>query len=426
MTGSRGTRAAAAGIVAAITLAAHAPSALAYDGEGNWFQFGPVGTGSRTGSGAPDREFIKQWEANPPPGFPTLSKANIEATKAAIKRYSDIVATGGWPAVPPGELRPGQSGAAVSLLRQRLSVSGDLRDGGSADYFDYELEKAVKRYQASNGLAPTGIVDKRTIASINIPAASRLRQLKTNLGRLQAFTGASAKKYVVVNIPAAHVEAIEGGKVVSRHAGVVGKPDRPTPILSSTIQEMNFNPVWRLPPTVITKDLIPRGQEMQRKNQSVLVKFGIDAYDGSGRKVDPEKINWNSSMPAGLSYSQKPGKDNPLGFLKINFPNSHSVYMHDTPSDSLFGRNFRAASSGCIRIQNIEELAAWLLNDRGEWSKARIEHVKETGERHDISLPRSVPLHFVYITAWATEDGVVQFRRDLYNKDGIGEIISAY
>jgi len=413
-------------MVAAAIFTGLATSAIAYEGDNAWLQFGPVGRDTGAGSGdGTDREFIKQWEANPPPGFATLSKSNIEPTKAAIKRYSEIVESGGWPAVPPTEMRAGQTGAGIGLVRQRLSISGDLRDGGSSDYFDYDLEKAVKRFQASNGLAPTGIVDKRTIAALNIPAASRLRQLKSNLGRLQGFTGASAKKYVVVNIPAAQIEAIESGKVVSRHSGVVGKPDRPTPILSSTIQEMNFNPVWRLPPTVITKDLIPKGQDMQRKNQNVLVKFGIDAYDGSGRKLDPEKINWSSSQPAGLSYSQKPGKDNPLGFLKINFPNSYSVYMHDTPSESLFGRNFRAASSGCIRVQNIRDLAAWLLNDRGEWSGARIDHVKETGERHDISLTKPVPLHFVYITAWATEDGVVQFRRDIYNKDGVGESVSA-
>lgn len=409
-----------AGLIAAICPA----TVLAYDGDNPWLQFGPVGNGSRSGDGS-DREFIKDWEANPQPGFPTLSKANIEPTKAAIKRYSEIVQAGGWPTLPPTQMKAGQSGGAIALLRRRLAASGDLKDAGSSDSFDYDVEKAVQRFQTANGMPPTGVTDKRTIAALNVPAAIRLRQLKANLGRLTAFSGASAKKYVVVNIPAAQIEAIENGKVVSRHSGVVGKIDRPTPILSSAIHEMNFNPTWRLPPTVISKDLIPKGREMQKKNQSVLVKFGIDAYDGNGRKLDPEKINWNSGQPTGLSYSQKPGKDNPLGFLKINFHNSYSVYMHDTPKDSIFGRSLRAASSGCIRVQNIKELAAWLLEDRGEWSMARIEHVKETGERHDVAMKKPVPLHFVYITAWATEDGVVQFRNDIYNKDGAGESVSA-
>ena len=165
---------------------------------------------------------------------------------------------------------------------------------------------------------------------------------------------------------------------------------------------------------------------MQRKGQSVLVKYGIDAFDGSGRKLDPEKVDWSSGQPRGLSYSQQPGKDNPLGFLKINFHNAHSVYLHDTPSEGLFGRNFRAASSGCVRVQGIEELAAWILADNDGWSVERIKELKKTGERLDVKVRRPVPLFFAYLTAWATEDGVVQFRRDLYQKDGQGATASAY
>ena len=211
-----------------------------------------------------------------------------------------------------------------------------------------------------------------------------------------------------------------------RHTGVVGKPERPTPLLRTAIHEMNFNPVWRLPPTVVTEDLIPRGREMQKAGKNVLVKFGIDAYDGAGKKLDPEKINWASGQPAGLSYRQQPGKDNPLGFLKINFNNSYSVYMHDTPSENIFGRNFRAASSGCIRVHNIEKLAAWLLKGNDGWSESRIEAIKEKGERLDVKLKKPVPLYFAYITAWATPDGVIQFRRDLADRDRAGVDASSY
>ena len=165
---------------------------------------------------------------------------------------------------------------------------------------------------------------------------------------------------MLVNIPAAQIEVVEGDTVVSRHSGVVGKPDRPTPLLRSSISELNFNPMWTLPPTVIKEDLIPKGQDMQKSGGSVLEKYGIDAYEG-GKKINPSSIDWNSSKPLQLTYRQAPGKDNPLGFLKINFANSSSVYMHDFPKESIFGRNFRAASSGCVRVQNIEKLAAWLL-----------------------------------------------------------------
>lgn len=374
-----------------------------------------------------DREFVREWEANPVKGYATLSRANIAATKAAIKRYQAIAAEGGWRTLLAEKIGPGSTGPMVELLRERLRLSGDLQGSSIFDQggYDQSLEKAVRRFQASNGLAPTGAADRTTIAALNVPVTTRLKQLEINLARLTELSGSAAKRYVVVNIPAAQIEAVENGQVISRHAGVVGKIDRRTPLLRSSIHELNFNPVWRLPPTVVTQDLIPKGREMQREGKSVLVKFGIDAYDGSGRKLDPEKINWNSGTVSGLAYSQQPGKDNPLGFLKINFANSHSVYMHDTPKDSVFGRNFRAASSGCVRVQGIEQLATWLLAPNG-WEGYHVERMKESGERKNVRLKRPVPLYFIYITAWATEDGVVQFRRDLYEKDGVGPAVSSY
>ena len=388
-------------------------------------QAGPINTGPSTNTY--DREFIRDWEANPPKGFATLSKANIEPTKIAIKRYTDVVAVGGWTDLPQVQTQAGGSDPAVALLRKRLAATGEFKDADTTSTsFGLDLEKAVMRFQASNGLTPTGIVDKRTIAALNVPAAARLKQLKTNLGRLQDLATSVGKKYVVVNIPSAQIEAIENGQIIARYAGVVGKIDRPTPLLRSSITDLNFNPVWRLPPTVESEDLIPRGREMQKKGQNVLEKFHIDAYDGGGKKVDAAKIDWNKVHPGAYTYSEQPNKENPLGFLKINFDSEHSVYMHDTPSESIFGRNFRSASSGCIRVHNIEHLATWLLNDQSGWSKDRVEKMKENGERLDVRLKKPVALHFVYVTAWATEDGVVQFRRDLYQKDGIGAVASAY
>jgi L,D-transpeptidase YcbB len=390
-------------------------------------QFGPVGDGAAApGTAGFDRSFIREWQANPPKGFPTLSKANLAPTRQAVAQYTEIVAAGGFVAIPEIELEPGVTDDAVGLLHQRLARSGELREEvSSPNFFGSDLEKAVKRFQASNGLAPTGIVDKRTIAALNIPAASRLKQLKANLARLTEHSKMAGKRYVVVNIPAAQIEAVEGDRIVTRHAGVVGKPDRPTPILNSAIHELNFNAVWHLPPTVIEKDLIPKGQEMARRGQSVLVKYHIDAYGADGKKLDPNKINWTTGAAKGLSYRQQPGPENPLGFVKINFHNAHSVYMHDTPSQSLFGRNFRAASSGCVRVHGIEHLAAWVLADQG-WKPEHVQHMKQSGERRDVTLKKPVPLYFVYITAWATEDGLVQFRRDLYQKDGIGATAAAY
>jgi murein L,D-transpeptidase YcbB/YkuD len=400
--------------------------AVAYDGQA-WMRFGSQTTASI--DQPYDHSFARQWEANPPKGFPTLAPDNLSAMKTAIQRYADIVERGGWPVIPEGTLQPGASGRSVALLRQRLALSGDLRGDADEyfgnDIFDGTLERAVKRFQASNGLTPTGIVDKRTLAALNVPAAVRLKQLRTNLPRLQELSRQAGKKYVVVNIPAAQIEAVENGHVVSRHAGVVGKLDRQTPILKSAIHELNFNPVWHLPPTVITKDLIPKARDMQRKGQDALAKYHIEAYGADGRKLDSSKINWSNLAVAGLTYRQQPGPENPLGFVKINFHNAHSVYMHDTPSQTLFGRNFRAASSGCVRISGIESLAAWLAQEQG-WTPEKVLEMKKSGERLDLRLKKPVPLFFAYITAWATEDGVIQFRRDIYNKDGVGNIASTY
>ena len=382
-----------------------------------------VGSGGQTY----DREFIREWESRPPRGYATIAAANIDATKAAIARYADIVSNGGWPVVPDTQMQTGSNGPAVEALRTRLTLSGDLKEQSNfRGHFDGFVEKAVKRFQASNGLSPTGIVDKRTVVALNIPAASRLKQLQANLPRLQELVRGAPKKYVFVNIPAQQIEAVDNGAVISRHAGVVGKIDRPTPVLKSTIHELNFNPVWHVPPTTIEKDLFPRGREMQKLGQSVLVQFGIDAYDGAGRKLDPMKVDWNSPATRGLVFRQQPGKDNQLGFVKINFHNQYSVYLYDTPSDSLFSRNFRAASSGCIRVGGIEHLAAWLLAENGDWTLERVNDMKKTGARTDARLRRPVPLYLAYISAWATEDGVIQFRRDLYQKDGLGAVASAY
>jgi L,D-transpeptidase YcbB len=373
-------------------------------------------------------------------GRPVLSPGNIEPLKAAITRYADIVAHGGWPTVPPLQMEIGTNNEAVGVLRQRLAAEGDLTAQPSGfsglNYYDQEVADAVKRFQDRYGLGPTGDLmdpDKlkngtRTVAALNVSAEARLAQLKANLIRMK--TSAIAKgRYVVVNIPGEQIEAVENNVVALRLNGVVGKPDRPSPLLSSNIEEVKFNPTWTLPPTVVKEDLIPKGQSLQAKGQDVLAKFGIDAYDGNGKKLDTSKINWSSQAAANLRFSEQPGKDNPLGFAKLDFASPESVYMHDTPSAKLFDKSYRAASSGCIRVEHMDRLVTWLLKDTDGWSTSRVMGMKESGESKIVRLKHSVPLHWVYITAWATEDGIVHFRRDLYGKDqafGVSKTASAY
>jgi len=381
-----------------------------------------------------DRSFVRRWESQPRRGYTTLSNKNIAPTRAAIKQYKDIVANGGWKRIPDVKLRAGVSDPAVAALRQRLRITGDLEQrGGFRETFDYYVEKALKRAQKRHGLSPTGVLDSATRAALNVSARARLRQLRLNLTRLNRLSRQTSRedRYVFVNIPAAQIEAVENGEVVSRHSAVVGKPSRQTPILKSRIHELNFNKEWILPPTVIREDLVPKGRSMSRRGNNVLERYGIDAYANydayrRGDKLNPRQINWSSSQPMNLFYAQEAGNDNPLGFVKLNFHNRHAVYLHDTPSQSLFGRNKRAESSGCVRVQGVEQLVAWVLRDTPGWGISRVRQMKRTGETLDVKVKNAVPLYMNYVTAWATPDGVVHFRRDIYGRDGVGATASAY
>jgi L,D-transpeptidase YcbB len=379
-----------------------------------------------------DHPLAKEWETQPERGYPTLAKENIPTTKAAIKQYAELVARGGWPQLSMIELRTGMNHPAVVELRRRLQATGDLQAyGGYPEIFDSYVEKAVKKVQQRHGIPVTGFLDNITIEALNVPASARLRQLRTNLVRLQSLAPNSPPgKYVVVNIPAAQIEAVNNNQVVSRHAGVVGKPDRPSPLVQSAVEEINFNKEWVVPPTVLKSDLIPKGREMQPRGEDVLAKYKIDAYTDyaayqKGHRIDPLQINWSSDAPLKYFYVQNAGEENPLGYVKINFASPHGVYMHDTPGQSIFSKSFRAESSGCVRVQNVHQLVAWLLEDNG-WTVQQVLRMKQTGERLSVKIKKRVPLYWTYVTAWATPDGTVQFRRDLYRKDGLEAIASAY
>ncbi len=369
-------------------------------------------------------EATRAWITNPELGTPTLSTNNIQSTKAAIARYEQIVAQGGWPVLPAVAMKPGTTGPQVELLHRRLEISGDLVGQSIPNEYDAAVVAAVKKFQGRHGLPPTGVIDNRvTVEALNVPAAVRLSQLKANLARLQALAPSAAPTYVAVNIPAAQVEAVSGGQVVSRHAAVVGKPERPTPELSSKVQEVNFNPYWYVPRSIIYKDLVPKGQEFARKGQDMMAAYHMEAFDAAGNPIPANAINWSDPAVYNYNFRQLPWAENSLGFIKINFPNKDAVYMHDTPLKSLFGRNVRFESSGCVRVHNVEGLAAWILTGTG-WDLQRIAAVKQSGEQIDVKVPKPLPVYFTYISAWATPDGTVNFRPDIYGHDAGSETAS--
>jgi murein L,D-transpeptidase YcbB/YkuD len=387
---------------------------------------GPQQPGSQAfhGDELPPEEFdaaTQAWILNPALGTPTIAKANVAATQAAIAKYRAIVANGGWPMVPATAMRPGSTGPEIVTLHRRLEISGDLVGMSVPQEYDAAVVAAVKKFQARHGLPPTGVIDTRAmIAALNVPASVRLAQLEANLKRLQTLSSAAAPRYVMVNIPAAQVEAVESGQVVQRHAAVVGKPERPTPELSSKIQEINFNPFWYVPKSIIYKDLVPKAQEFARRNQDMLAAYHMQAFDAAGNPLASNQINWFGQDVYNYQFRQLPWDQNSLGFVKINFPNKDSVYMHDTPLKSLFGRSVRYESSGCVRVNAIESLVDWILQDTGGWNIPRMMAVKQSGEQIDVKLVKPIPVYFTYVSAWGTPDGTVQFRPDIYNQDGGG------
>ena len=355
----------------------------------------------------------------PKSSIPTLSPQTLQATEQIIPKYESLVADGGWPFVAPSDrLRLGNRHASVLALRKRLAIGGDLDPrAGMTDVFDSYVEAAVRRFQARHGILIDGVVREPTFNALNIPAPARLNQLRTNLVRLRTMGGNLGARFVVCNIPATQIEAVEGDVVISRHVAVVGKPDRPSPDIQSRIVEVNFNPYWTVPASIVRKDLIPKMQEQP----DYLAQNRIRIIDQrGGGELQPQQINWYSDEATNYMFKQDPGDFNSLGSIRINFPSAHGVYMHDTPLKNLFGEDFRFHSSGCVRVQNVRELVAWLLADTPGWSRGEIDQTIRSGERKDARLARPVPLYWVYVTAWATPDGVVQFRDDIYARDGIG------
>jgi murein L,D-transpeptidase YcbB/YkuD len=354
----------------------------------------------------------------PTSSLPTLSASTADTTAQAIGEYEGILSRGGWPRVPPVErLRLGNRHPAVIALRKRLAVTGDLdAHAGLTDIYDSYVEAAVRRFQARHGISIDGIVRPETVSRMNVPCDVRIGQLKTNVGRLKGLSKDLGERYVMVNIPAAQVEAVENGVAVGRYTAVVGRPDRPSPDVNSKITAVNFNPYWTVPVSLVRRDLEP----LMQKDPTYLTTEHIHIYDMHGHELQPSQIDWKSNDAVNYRFRQDPGDFNSLGTMRIQFPSPDGVYMHDTPEKGLFGSDMRFHSSGCVRVQNVRELVEWLLRDTPGWSHQQIDATVKSGARVDAKLTKPVPVHWVYITAWATPDGIVQFRDDIYNKDGLG------
>ncbi len=354
---------------------------------------------------------------------PILSTNTANNLQLAIMQYEKIVAKGGWKPLPKNTYRliVGNQRSSVNLLRKRLIASGDVLEPKKAqkDIFDEKLDAGLRFFQARHGLTISGKVDAETFYALNVSAKDRLDQLRLNALRVGHIANSLSDRYVVVNIPAASIEAIDFSQVTRRHTAVVGRADRKTPILQSKIHQINFNPYWHVPKSIIRKDLI----KYMNEDPQYLAKYNIIIYDNNRNIIDPASIDWTTDEAVQYAFRQEPGAENALGRVRINFHNKHAVYLHDTPEKSLFGQNRRFNSSGCVRVENVDQMVAWVLKNNDGWDLAAINAMFNSGERVDVSVKSPPPIYTTYITSWANKQGTISFRDDIYGYDKLGQTV---
>lgn len=350
---------------------------------------------------------------------PTFEAETFYSTVKASERYAAIADAGGWPVVPGG-LSAGGKGKGVIALRRRLAAEGDLA-GSEGDSFGPDVTVAIRKFQGRMGLRPTGTLTPGTLKAMNIPAATRFRQLASSSQRVAGVNFPFGERWIVVNIPSASAEAIDGGRVVRRYTTIVGDPEHRSPEVMTKVQSVNINPTWTVPQSIIKNEIIPK---MQR-DPGYLSRARIRILDGKGAEINPRSIDWNTEKAANYTLRQDSGPSNALGNIRLNMPNPHAVYMHDTPGKGAFAGDYRFLSHGCVRVQGVFDLAAWVLEGtggapNGRWDARSLQAKVATQERIEVKLAKPLPVIWVYMTGWASSDGTVHFRDDVYEVDKVG------
>lgn len=380
------------------------------------------------GFGYSDQQSSEQKEAKKPEpqndlrtdGMPWRSDEMLLAIEKSMGLYQRIVSSGGWAEIPGNRsMRPGEDDERVPALRKRLIATGDMKKGYSDSYsYDSDVVEGVQRFQARHGLRESGRVDRPTLAALNVSAQARLDQLRLNYQRVSELLQQQVdQRYVLVNVPAFQLEAVDNFNVEQRHRVIVGRLGRDTPSLRASIRAMNFFPYWRVPDSVAKLDLIPKLQKEPQYLAQEKIRVFQDNFNGI--ELDSSQIDWTQADYQKIKFKQDPGEQNALGLVRLDMPNSEGVYMHDTPMKQLFSQASRPFSAGCVRVQGVFELAEWLAKFEPGWEQpGRVQDVLSQGQAVDLNLGRPVPVFFTYITAWADQNGRVQFRADIYNRDG--------
>ena len=360
--------------------------------------------------GAENADYIADYVRTLEPQSPEYQRL-----KGALATYRDIAQKGGFPVIPKGStLKPGMHDKRVPVIRHYLSLVGDLPAGANqeGDLYDADLVAAVKWFQFRHGLTDDGILAATTFEAMAVPVAGRIRQIELNLERRRWMDDDLGPYFILVNVADQELKVVKDGKTIHTAKLVVGKPYTRTPVFTEKMKYIVFNPYWNVPPNIANGEYLPK----LRRNPGVLAKENIRVFTDSGSEINPYSVNWSAFSRMPYSLRQDSGGKNALGKVKFMFPNRFNVYLHDTPVKSLFAKDLRVFSHGCMRVQNPLDLALLLLADEG-WTRERIDSTIADGQQRIVSLKTQIPVHVTYLTAWVNKDGAVNFRRDPYKRD---------
>lgn len=346
--------------------------------------------------------------------------------RVALAEYRALATQGGWEPLPEGPtLKPGMTDPRIGLLRQRLRLWGDLKpdqdlseSGGDPDFYDDQLVDGVKWMQYRHGLTQDGAVGRKTLAAFNVPIETRIEQMVLNLERRRWMPDDLGHRHIFVNLADQLLKLVDGEKTLLDMPVVVGRPYHSTPVFSHEMTYLVLNPYWNVPPSIARKELLPK----IKQNASYLGENNFTLFSdwSSGAQVvDPSVVDWAAVNRNNFPYKlrQGSGDGNALGRVKFMFPNRFNIYLHDTPAKSLFGKDERTFSHGCIRVSDPPGLAEAVLTKTGGWPLQRINQTIDSGERRIVTLKEPLPVHISYLTSWVNKDGSVHFRKDVYGRD---------
>ncbi|HKL06565.1 MAG TPA: L,D-transpeptidase family protein [Roseovarius sp.] len=365
------------------------------------------------------KSYLTGFEQSTPAGFfralPPKTNEYSRLMKEKL-RLERVLAQAGWgPKVPADALKPGQSGAAVVSMRNRLMAMGFMPRSSTSSY-DTQMLQAVQRFQLAHGLAPDGVAGAGTMAEINTPVADRLKSIIVAMERERWMNKPKGQRHIMVNLTDFHARIFDNDVVTFETRAVIGKNDgdRRSPEFSDEMDHMVINPTWHVPRSIAVKEYLP---QMKRNRNAV---GHLKLYDRRGRQVSRSSINFNAYNASNFPFAikQPPSQRNALGLVKFMFPNKYNIYLHDTPAKNLFERETRAYSHGCIRLHKPFDFAYELLAKQESDPKGFFHSTLNTGRETRVNMVQPVPVHIQYRTAFTRAKGPVQYRRDVYGRDG--------